>query len=99
MILLSRRATKGKGEYGGRLFSELLSEKRGGNGHKLKHRKVHLTKKKTPFCCEGSQVVEQVAKRGCGVSVMEIKHLTGEGLEQSALADSALSKEIDLYGL
>lgn len=30
---------------------------------------------------------------------MEIKHLTGEGLEQSALADSALSKEIDLYGL
>lgn len=55
--------------------------------------------RKTHFCCEGGQIVERVAKRGCGVSVMEIQHLTGEGLEQPALADPALSKEIGLYDL
>lgn len=43
--------------------------------------------------------MEWVAKRGCGVSVIEIQHLTGEGLEQPALADPALSKEIGLYDL
>lgn len=41
----------------------------------------------------------QIAKRGCGVSIMEIQHPTGQGSEQLALADPALSKEIGLYDL
>lgn len=41
------------------------------------------------FYCLIGQIVEQVAQRGCGISILEdIQNMTGHGLEQSAVADS-----------
>ncbi|KAK4811097.1 hypothetical protein QYF61_016383 [Mycteria americana] len=69
------------------IYSALITT---GNGHKLKYRKFCLNiRKKTPlFYCEGGQTLEQVAQRGCGVSVLgDIKNPTGCGPEEPALVD------------
>jgi len=47
------------------------------NGHKLKHMKFHLNAGKH---CEGHQTLDQVALRGCEVSVCgDLQNPTGHG--------------------
>lgn len=39
---------------------------------------------------------EQVAQEGCGISILEdAQNPTGQGAEQCALIDPALSREVD----
>ncbi|KAK4822670.1 hypothetical protein QYF61_019037 [Mycteria americana] len=70
------------------------SDRTGGNGHKLKYRKLHLNIRKLFFFyCEDDQTLEQIVHRGCGVSVLEdIQNLTVHGPGQPAPADPALSR-------
>lgn len=52
------------------------------------------------FHCEGHQTLEQVAQRGCGVSVLgESQNMCGHNLGQPTLVDSALSRGFDLDDL
>jgi len=78
-------------EDGTRLFSVLPNDRTSCNGHKLKHRKSHLSIRKSFFYSESDQTLEQVAQRGCGVSIIGNSHnLNGHSPEQPGLADSAL---------
>ena len=64
------------------------------NGCKLKYRKFSLSRRRS---CEGSQTVEQVAQRGCGLSIFgDTQNLTGHGPGQPAVADPALSRGLAL---
>lgn len=67
------------------LFSVVSSERRGGNGHKLKCRKFHV-------------VVGVTKPRGTveSPSLEILTNVTGQGLEQPARVDFALSREVGL---
>ena len=53
-------------------------------------------KHENSFCCDGDCIPEQVAPRGCGVSVLgDIKNPTGHGPGQPALVDPTLSRGLD----
>ena len=66
-------------------------------GHKLKYKKFHLNIRENLFSCEGDCTLEQVAARGCGVSVLgDIKNPTGHGPGQPAVVDTTLSRRAGL---
>lgn len=53
--------------------------------------------KKTVFDCEGSQTLEQVALRGCGLLTLgDIKNLAGHGPGQLSLGEPCLRREVGL---
>lgn len=60
-------------EDGARLFSVVLSNKTRVNGHKLKHRKLHLNIRKNFF--EGNRRLQQAAQRGCSLLSWRKTHL------------------------
>lgn len=65
-----------------------------GNGNKLKYRKCLL---KNSFYCKGGGTWEQIAQRGCEVSVLgDGQNLTVHSAGQPAPADSTLSTEAGL---
>jgi len=56
----------------------------------IKPHEILSEHKQTLFYCEGDQTPQQVAQRGCGVSVCgAIQSLTGHGLVQPALGGPA----------
>ena len=57
----------GRQRHKARLFSEMHGDRKGGNGHKLKHRKFH-TNVHELLHSKGDGALEQAAQRGCGVS-------------------------------
>jgi len=63
---------EGSEDDGSRLFSVVHSDRMRGNGHKPNYRKLHLDIVETFFYCEGGQTLEQVAERGCVVSVQSV---------------------------
>lgn len=67
------------------------SEGARGNGHKLKFVKSYLNVRELCYC-EGGQILEQLAQRVCGVSILrEIQNLRGHSPEEPALGDPALT--------
>lgn len=63
------------------------------SGDKVKHTKFDLNT--TLFSCESGQVLEQIAHRGCGVSISDVQNLTGHSPGKLTLVDPAVSKVLD----
>jgi len=61
-------------EDGDSLFSVVSSDRIGGDGHKLKHRKFHSTTRKKHFHCGSNQTLEQVVQRRCNLSIHSSGH-------------------------
>lgn len=79
------------------MFSAVSSGRTRVNGYKLKYRKCYLNVRKKPFTCEGDLILEQVAQRGCRVSVLaHTQNLAGQ---PPTLADPALSRKVELGNL
>jgi len=83
-------------------FNRLPTDRKRGNGQKLKHVKFHVNRKENrkektkhstsfsfSFCfCESSQTLEQPAQRGRGVSIFgDIQKLPGHSPGKPALGD------------
>lgn len=64
-----------------KIFSVVPRGRLRGDGHKLKCRKIHLNVREKKFIV--GQTLEQVAQRGCSVSVLEVLK-TGHIPEQPA---------------
>lgn len=95
-----------------RLLSAVPSDRIGGSGHKLTHRRPCLNRGGLAagsvlgllcclgffiYCEEGVQALEQIHQRGCGVSIPGYTHgLMGHSPCQPAAAVSALSRELKL---
>jgi len=76
------------GNEGVRLFLVELTDRARGNRHILKNQEIPFEHKKTCLYCEGGQTVEEVAQKGCGISVFgDTQHPAGHGPGQSALCD------------
>lgn len=59
------------------------------NGHRLKHRKLHLHMTKL-FHCEGDKALVQVAQEGCGIPIPgDIKNPSGYDSGQPAVSGPA----------
>lgn len=73
-------------EDGVRFFSAEPSMATTGNMHKMKQRKLYLNTSLKVFYCEGGQTQNQVAQRGCGVSISEdTQNPTGHSEGQTPL--------------
>ncbi|KAK4821170.1 hypothetical protein QYF61_014657 [Mycteria americana] len=69
LIYIDKYLTEGCKKGGTRLFLVVLSDRTRGNGHKVKYKKFHLNIRNTH-----GQTLEQVAQKGCRVSILgEIK--------------------------
>jgi len=65
------------------------SDRKRGDGHKLKHRRLPLNIRNF-FHCEGDRALAQVAQRGCRVSILEgIQKPSGHGPGQLAIGGPA----------
>ncbi|KAK4830954.1 hypothetical protein QYF61_014413 [Mycteria americana] len=71
LISAYKYPTGGCKEDGARVPSVVLSERTGGDMHKLKHGTFCLNIRKHFFYCGDGQTLAQVAQRGCGVSALE----------------------------
>lgn len=73
-----------------------VSSERRGNGYKFKYRKFYKDIRKNFSYCEDGQTLEKVPCRGGGLSILgDNQNATGQGSEQPAWADSALSRASD----
>jgi len=69
------------------------SDRKRGNGHKLKQRKFQLNMRNN---FEGDGALEQVAQRGCEFSFSgDIQHPPGCGPAEPAVGDPALAGGLD----
>lgn len=57
---------------------------------------IPLKHEKTFFYCEGSQTLQQVAQRACGVSVLgDIENVTGHSPDQTTSVGATVGRELD----
>ena len=83
-----------------RLFSVVPGDRTGDKGYKLKYRKFCLHKRKKLLHSVSEQTLEEVAQRGCGVSILgDTQKPTGDGPKQLGLGDPTLSKGVGLDSL
>lgn len=77
-----------------RLFSVVLSARRRGNGHKLKHKEFHLNHTSPPsFSSKVDETLEQVGQSGCRVFILaDFQNLTGDNPGQPVLVDPVLRR-------
>lgn len=71
LVSVYKYLMSGNNDKGARLFSVVLSDRKGGNVHKWRHTKIASEHKNTSFYCEGGQTLAQVAQR----SGLQILHL------------------------
>lgn len=72
------------------------SDRTRGNEYELKHRKLHLKIRKSFFSRKGDRVLEQVSRRGCGVSILgDNENLIRYSPNQPAVPDPAWAGWLD----
>jgi len=81
-------------EDGARLFSVVPSDRTRGNGHKLKHSKVHLNMRKNFFTLRVTECWNRLS-RELVESPSLIQDPPGGGPVQPALGDPALARWLD----
>lgn len=76
-------------------YSQYSTRKRG-NGAQTAIQEIQFKHKKTLFYYESDWIMEQVAQKCCGISIIaDVKNSTGLSPELSALFDTAFSRELD----
>jgi len=83
-------------EDGARLFSVVPRDTIRGNGHKLKHRNIHVNMRKNFFTLRVMEHWNRLPREVCGFSFSgDIQDTPGQGAVQPALGDPASAGELD----